>query len=68
MSFISLFEIIKAVVPERCSLFQIPVPIVEAAAIIPIGAKTFFAKGIATFIDGPANLLNIDSKSSIELF
>ena len=65
MSFISLFEIIKAVVPERCSLFQIPVPIVEAAAV---GAKTFFAKGIATFIDGPANLLNIDPKSSIELF
>ena len=34
-----------------------------AAAVIPNGAKTFFAKGIATFINGPANLLNNDPKN-----
>ena len=37
--------------------------IAEAAAVIPNGAKTFFAKGIATFINGPANLLNNDPKN-----
>ena len=43
--------------------FWIPASIVEAAAIIPNGAKRFFAKGIATFIYGPANLLNNDAKN-----
>ena len=64
MSFISLFEIIKVVVPEPFYfiLFWIPASIAEAAAVIPNGAKTFFAKGIATFINGPANLLNNDLK------
>ena len=63
MSFISSFEIIKVVVPEPCILFSIPASIAEAAAVIPNGAKTFFAKGIATFINGPANLLNNDPKN-----
>ena len=36
----------------------IPASIAEAAAAIPNGAKTFFAKRIATFINGPVNLLN----------
>ena len=43
--------------------FWIPASIAEAAAVIPNGAKTFFAKAIATFINGPANLLNNDHKN-----
>ena len=38
-----------------------PDSIAETAAVIPNGAKTFFAKGIATFINRTANLLSIDS-------
>ena len=40
--------------------FSIPASIAEVATVIPNRAKTFFAKGIATFINGPANLLNND--------
>ena len=43
--------------------FSIPASIAEAAAIIPNGAETFLAKGITTFINGPADLLNNDSKN-----
>ena len=43
--------------------FWIPATIAEAAAVIPNGAKIFFAKGTATFINGPANLLNKDPKN-----
>ena len=43
--------------------FWIPASIAEAAAVIPNGAKTIFAKGIATFINGPASLLNNDPKN-----
>ena len=43
--------------------FWIPASIAEAAAVIPNGAKTCFAKGIATFIIGQANLLNSDPKN-----
>ena len=43
--------------------FWIPASIAQAAAVIPNGAKTFFAKGIAIFINGPANLLNNDPKN-----
>ena len=42
--------------------FLIPASIAEAAAVISNGAKTFFAKGIAIFINGPAGLLNNDPK------
>ena len=56
--FISSFEIIKIVVPEPRIFFWIPASIAEPAAAIPNGARTFFAKGIATFVNGPANLLN----------
>ena len=42
---------------------KIPASIPEAAAVIHNRAKTFFAKGIATFINGPANLLNNDPKN-----
>ena len=43
--------------------FRIPASNAEAAAVIPNGAKTSFAKGIASFINGPANLLNKDPKN-----
>ena len=39
-------------------VFWIPASIAEAAAVIPNVAKTFFAKGIATSVNGPTNLLN----------
>ena len=42
------------------SFFWVFASITEAATVIPNGAKIFFAKGIATFISGPANLLNND--------
>ena len=42
--------------------FWIPASIAEAAAVVPNGVKTFFAKGIAFFINGPANLLTNDPK------
>ena len=64
ISFISSFEIIKVVFPEPfIYFFWNPASIVEAAAVIPDGAKTFFAKGIAIFINGPANLLYNDLKN-----
>ena len=44
-------------------LFWIPALIAEAAAVIPNGAKTFFAKEIATFINEPTNLFNNDPKN-----
>ena len=56
-------KLLKVVVPEPCIFFWIPSLIAEAAANIPNGAKTFFAKGIHTFINGPANLLNNDPKN-----
>ena len=46
--FISPFEIIKVVVPKPRVFFSILASIAEAAAVIPNGAKKFFAKGIAT--------------------
>ena len=49
--------------------FLIPASIAEAVAVIPNGAKIFFANGIATFINEPANLLNNDPKNpQVELF
>ena len=38
--------------------FLIPASVAETAAVIPNGAKIFFAKGIATFINGSATLLS----------
>ena len=43
--------------------FWIPASIAEAAAVIHNGAKTFFAKGTAIFINGPAIVLNNDPKN-----
>ena len=39
-------------------LFCILPSIADIAAVKPNGANTFLASGIATFINGPANLLN----------
>ena len=64
MSFISYFEIIEVAVPEPCIFFLIPESIAKAAAVIPKGAKIFFAKGATTFINGPVILLSNDSKNS----
>ena len=44
MSFISLFEIIKVVVPKPCIFFWMPASIAEAAAVIPNEAKIFLSK------------------------
>ena len=74
LSFISLFEIIKVVVrgvedegrPEPCIFFWILAWIAEASAVIPNGAKIFFAEGTATFISGPANLLNNDPENPLD--
>ena len=43
--------------------FLIPASIAEAAATVPNGAKTCFAKRIGTFINGPTNLHNNDPKN-----
>ena len=37
--------------------------IAEEAAVIPNGAKIFFANGSAIFINKPANLLNNEPKN-----
>ena len=42
--------------------FLISASVAEAAVILN-GAKTFFAEGIATFINGPANLRNNDPEN-----
>ena len=40
------------------NFFCIVPSIADMAAVKPNGANTFLANGIATFINGPANLLN----------
>ena len=62
MTFISSFEIIKVVFPEPYFFLWIPASIYEAGAVIPDGAKTFFAKRTTTLINGTANLLNNEPK------
>ena len=61
MSFIYLYEMIKVVVPGPCIFFWILASIAEDAAGIPNGAKIFFAKGTATFINGFDNLTTLPS-------
>ena len=65
ISFISSFEIIKDVVPERGFLFfvLIPASIAEAAAVVHNSAKICFVKRAATFINVPVNILNNDAKN-----
>ena len=45
---------------------KIPASIAEAAAIIPNGAKIFFGKETATFINRPAILLNNDPRYPLD--
>ena len=59
MPFISSSKIVKVVAPEPCFFFWMP----ESIAVIPNGAKIYFAKGIATFVNGPVNLLNNNPKN-----
>ena len=67
MSFIFLFEILKLLIKDDLNhvlfFFWIPASIAEAAGVITNGAQTFFAKGVATFINGTANLLTKDPKN-----
>ena len=48
-----LFVIIKVVVPKQSIFFWIPASIAGGAAVLPNGAKLFFAKGTATFVNQP---------------
>ena len=43
----------------------IPASIAEAAAVIPNGARVFFANGTAIFINEPADLLNNEPKNRL---
>ena len=45
---------------------KIPASIAEAAALIPNGAKIFFGKETATFINRPAILLNNDPRYPLD--
>ena len=47
--------------------FKFPYSIAEAAAVIPKGAKILFANGTATFLKGPANLLDNEPKNYPDL-
>ena len=68
MSFISLCEINKVVVPEPGIFFWILASIAEAAAVIPNGARIFFASGTATFVRVRANLLKISPDQIKQLY
>ena len=69
MANIFSFQIIKVVVPESCIFFGSLASIAEGAAVIPNGAKIFFAIGRATFINGPTFYLIMNRKIlQIELF
>ena len=56
ISFMSSCSIIN-LTPETYIFFCILPSIADIAAVKPNGANTFLANGIATFINGPANLL-----------
>ena len=66
MSSISSFEIIKVVVPEPSIFFLILTSIADMAAVNPNVANTFLANGMATFINGPANLPNKFPKNPLD--
>ena len=57
ISFMSSCSIIN-LTPEPCIFFYILPSIADIAAVKPNGPNTFLANGNATFINGPANLLN----------
>ena len=52
------FSIIFIIIPSPLIFFCILPSIADIAAVKPNGANTFLANGIATFINGPAGLLN----------
>ena len=56
-SFISSSSITN-LTPEPCIVFLILPSLADIAAVKPNGANTLLANGNATFINGPANLLN----------
>ena len=56
-------KLLKSYSQNHVFFFWITASIAEAAAVILNGAKTFFAKGIATFINQPADLLNNNPKN-----
>ena len=60
MSSCSIINLTPAplVAPESCIFFCILPSIADIAAVKPNGANMFLASGIATFINGPATLLN----------
>ena len=64
LTIISSFEIVKDAIQEPCIFFSIPASIAEEAAVIPNGAKICFAIGTATFINGPASILNNATKKA----
>ena len=49
--------------PEPCILFRVLPSIADIEVAKRNGAYTFLANGNATFINGPANLLNYLSKN-----
>ena len=57
ISFIFSCSIIN-LIPSPLIFFCILPSIADIAAVKPNGANTFLANGIATFINGPASLLN----------
>ena len=57
ISFMSSCSIVT-LTPDPCIFFCILPSIADIAAVRPHGANTFLANAIATFINGPANLLN----------
>ena len=59
MSFISLFETIKVVVPEP-RIFEFQHQLLKQLLLC---AQILFPKGTASFINGPAIVLNNDPKN-----
>ena len=62
MSFISSSEI-SQLLSRSMNFLLNSASFAETAAVIPNGAKIFFANGTATFVNGAANLLDNDSKN-----
>ena len=63
MSFISSFEITKVAVPEPCIFFELLHQLLKQQLLFLVELKYFFSSGKATFINGPAILLNKEPKN-----
>ena len=69
MSFISLFEIIKVVVPDPNSFLCIPASAADAGTVNPKGIKTLLANGLNPFfVNGNPVLVIYLKFLQIELF